>query len=221
MPTRLVRLTLLCFTLFACAGLAAQALARGQAHPFQPYWNVFGFGECALPCYLGIVPGETAFSEAAAIVESRLPSYSSMLTDEGSQVVFFGIWQDNSQTVSGLVRNERGRVGEVRITLNVPLVEVVLEFGAPDCALLYPPRSPSIMYLYWDDGEIMHWASATLVAGQRLIPRLAYNTPIFTIATSALDTPHICSQTGADTPPQYSADIVPWRGFSPVWRYQN
>jgi hypothetical protein len=221
MPRSLARIALLCFALFTLGAAAAHGLAQGQPKPFSYYWSAFGFADCAMPCYLGIVPGETAFREAAGIVAERLPTYSSMLTDEGSQVVFFGVWQGSSQTVSGLVRNRRGLVGEVRITLNVPLVEVVLEFGPPQCVMLYPQRAPSIMYLYWDDGEIMHWASVTLVAGQRIIPRISYETPVFTIATSALEAGNVCSGPSAATPPQANARLVPWRGFAPLWRYQG
>lgn len=189
----------------ACALLAALALAAGRALPDADaaYWRAFGLARCALPCFAGITPGETPFSDVVERIRESVPALSQQLLVSNSQAVFFAEDSALQTSLSGVVRYHQGSVGEIRLSLYLPLSSIVLRYGRPDCALLYPSAAPSELYLYWQSGALLYWASVGISDRVRL------SSPVYTLASTALEPPDVC---------QTRPEIRLWRGFAPVQR---
>jgi hypothetical protein len=189
----------------ACALLAALALAQGRTLPDADaaYWRAFGLAGCALPCFAGITPGETPFSDVVGLISESVPALSQQLLVSNSQVVFFAEDSALQTSLSGVVRYHQGSVGEIRLSLYLPLSSIVLRYGTPNCTLLYSAATPSEMYLYWQAGDLLYWASVGITDRVRL------SSPVYTLASTELEAPDVCH-----TRPETRA----WRGFVPVPR---
>lgn len=177
----------------------ALALGRLQPDPDAAYWRAFGFSRCAMPCFAGITPGQTPFSDVIGRISESVPALSQQLLVSNSQVVFFAEDAALQASLSGVLRYHQGQVGDIRLSVVLPLSRVLLRLGRPDCTLLYPAGAPSDLYLYWQSGALLHWAAVSVSERVRL------SSPVFSLASTALEAPDVCQsrpQTGA------------WRGFT-------
>ncbi len=79
----------------------------------SPEQVVLPFNTCPLPCFMGIVPGETTFSEAYEIIESTIPS--SQLIWEG----YFWIRDDEGTTLYVTIERTDPRAGSYVKSINI------------------------------------------------------------------------------------------------------
>lgn len=187
--------------------MAAGAIFAGQTNPEldEKYWSDFGFDACAMPCFAGITPGQTLFTDATALIARYIPTLNEQILISSTQAIFFAEAEDAPDRLTGIARYAQGKVGEISLTLARPLFSVLLRFGRPDCALAYPTGNAEYLYLYWEDGALRYWASVAVADS------VHFNSPVFTINSSSEER-SICST---------NTDTRSWRGFAPVWVYGN
>lgn len=123
-----------------CAALIFGALALGAALPLPDGLAHLHLTECALPCWLGIVPGETRFTEAIERVTERNPGgaftsgYGTAVISAyqvGSPLGQVGIYADSDGTVSQITL----LTGNIE---GVTFGDVVSFLGMPACETRYP-----------------------------------------------------------------------------------
>jgi hypothetical protein len=194
-------LCLLPLIVLLCAVIPVIA-ARQPAE--NPAWRVFGFDYCKLPCFAGITSGETPFDSASNLLVRNVEAVDPRMINSGTSLNFWG--RDSSQQLSGLVRNDRAAVGELRLIVIVPVEEVIAQLGAPDCILPNTDGDPNRMtIIFWEQSGVSTAAVLGSDVNQRAV-NLNANT--LAIWLSAME-PTPCSLRGA----------LPWKGFAPMWGY--
>jgi hypothetical protein len=167
-------------------------------------WRSFGFDYCQLPCFAGITSGETPFDSAAPLLIRNVEAVDPRMINSGTSINFWG--RDSSQQLSGLVRNDRASVGELRLIVVLPVEEVIAQLGAPDCILPNLDGDPNrLTIICWERGG-MATAAVLGLDDKRRAVNLSANT--LAIWLSAME-PNPCSLRGA----------LPWKGFAPMWGY--
>ncbi len=104
--------------------------------------------ETGIPCWMGIVVGETTREEAIALLSEH--SWVEQVYDVPSLVS----WSWNGNQPSFLSDDQRGLLGispggtvqQMRLLTAVPFGEIWLEMGQPNRAMLIRPVSPSNVY---------------------------------------------------------------------------
>lgn len=172
--------------------------------PENVAWHSFGFDHCQLPCFAGITSGVTPFDSAAPLLVRNVEAVNPRMINSGTSINFWGRHHDLQ--LSGLVRNDRASVGELRLIVIVPLEDVVTQLGAPDCILPNTDGDPNRMtIIFWEQGGISTAAVLGYDANRHAV-NLSANT--LAIWLSAME-PNPCSLRGAQ----------PWKGFAPMWGY--
>lgn len=154
---------------------------------------------CVLPCWGGLTPGQTNFTEVGEILTAQfapMNPYPSLT----NSVISFGI-DTPRQHIGGLVYYNRGRVGDMLLTIKLPFSVLMDALGTPDC-VDQPLMRTRTLIVYWARGTA--FIKTLLVTDER--GRL-------TMDMQAQDL-HIGS---AEIP---CAGRIPWRGFAPIWRYR-
>lgn len=165
-------------------------------------WTRFGFETCALPCFAGMTPGETPFRETGTLLMNHVPALDPRVISSGTSLNFFA--RLPGQQLAGLVRYQTGgQVGEIRLNAVLPLDQVLMQLGTPDCILVATvDRAPII---FWERGSVS------------IAAVLAENTNALKPATSIFSlwlrvaVPPDCTLRGARL----------WQGFAPLWVYQT
>jgi hypothetical protein len=192
LPKMLVVCVLCCTMVVACAARTPGSEAA---------WTRFGFEACALPCYAGMTPGETPFRETGTLLINHVPALDPRVISSGTSLNFFA--RMTGQQLAGLVRYQSGgQVGEIRLNSVLPLDQVLMQLGAPDCILATTvDRAPII---FWERGMV----SVAAVLG---MDNSAYQpgANIFSLWLRVA-TPPDCTLRGARS----------WQGFAPLWVYQ-
>jgi hypothetical protein len=184
--------------------LAARTLGKNQASSL-PDWSALGFGACDLPCWAGIMPGDTLFDEAAAQLRTSLPALDAGMLVSNSQINFSATAP--GQIIRGQLFYRHGRVGYVRLNLVLPAGDFIARLGAPDCLWLNaaPQSRQGMVALYWASGRV----SAIVLMN---LDSAGSWTPTTEAQGFWLDSYEgVCSQ----------AEALPWKGFTPGWRYRR
>ena len=160
-----------------------------------------GFDACQLPCWAGLVPGETAFNDAATQLRAYLPSSHTWVGQNGSIVSFSTAIEDTF--LSGVAYYSRGKVGRVSTNALLSVGYLLDTLGEPDCVVLFRQIDlPSQLVLYWQREQ---WFVRTMLvaskSGHLNASGLAQGFAI------GLDN-QICNEQSQS-----------WLGFAPVWRY--
>ncbi len=112
--------------------LIAAARALGNAQPPPEGLAQLHLTECALPCWLGIVPGQTTFDEGVQHVKAIYPQ--SVVTFEYSQVAF-GLRASTAFGQISLVGGDDGIIRDISLRMftleGVALGDVVNLLGTP------------------------------------------------------------------------------------------
>lgn len=197
------RLVLPILVTFALICFAVPALFK-QPYTDHPAWSAFGFESCDLPCWAGIMPGETSFEDAFDLLVAHVPTLNTRVLVGNVQINFSA--SSPEQVVNGSISEQQRRVRHVQIHLEVPFIQLVSRLGTPDCFSYVPDP------LGTGGGIVTHW-----VTGQALVSALVLfqndhmrlTTPIRSLGVSADNT--ICDQ----------ADRIDWIGFAMRWRYEQ
>jgi hypothetical protein len=179
------------------------------------YWRDLGFDVCDLPCYAGIVPGETDFDDVTGLLAANLPALSNQLLVSNSQVGFTvegDISADDRRVfLSGGIYYFQGNTRDIRGSVDFPLRWALLRFGAPDCATANPMINPQndmqILYLYWQGNEGFYWVGVA-VFGEHL----TFEAQVFDIGASVnRDNLPVCKN---------PSPMTAWQGAAALWRYR-
>jgi hypothetical protein len=160
-----------------------------------------GFDACQLPCWAGLVPGETAFGEAVTQLQTHLPPTHTWVGQNGSMVSFSTAIEDTF--FSGVAYYNRGKVGRVSTNALLSVGYLLDTLGAPDCVVLFQQMDvPSQLILYWQRDQ---WFVRTmLVASESGHLNASGVAQGFAIGLDK----GICNEQSQS-----------WLGFAPVWRY--
>ncbi|MCC6801575.1 MAG: hypothetical protein IT319_01725 [Anaerolineae bacterium] len=183
---------------------AVMPVFSGRRVDVSSAWQAFGFGACILPCYAGITPGVTPFDGIYPLLVENVPQLDRHMIASGSALNFWATIP--SQRLTGLIRYERGLVGEIRLNAVLPLAAVITELGTPDCILLSTGGEPErSTVIFWERGEVS--IAAVLERNQSLININGDARALWL----RIAVPGDCSLRGA----------LPWRGFAPLWTYSR
>lgn len=197
-----------------CAGVAALLLALAllaiYAARTQPPVSEPLFAVCALPCLLGLTPGQTASAAAAAILEQAPLEMDVRVTQFGEgagvQQTFEGM--SGSRYFYGFVLNEPGgRVATINVQIEVPLALLLEALNTPNCAWINSSdvrQRPLALILLWQrPGGLV----TAVVSHQRATLRWDLQAAVTALSVSSV---------------QYDDCPAPgmrWRGFAPLWTY--
>lgn len=189
---------LIAVTLAALAALSAsRAVSTGA-----PLASAPGFSACDLPCWAGVVPGQTAFDQAAAQVSAYLSPREVLFRTSGDRLAFEA---GTGPEVSGALYDDRGLVGSIRLEVGFPLWALMKTLGAPGCVLASPlSGGQASLALFWDVGQGAQAAALAVLPAEA--GAWHPGTPIRTLLLLSASG---CRDHGALT----------WTGFAPLWRY--
>lgn len=192
---------LLIITALLCS--AVPALSK-RAPVDDPAWRALGFDACTLPCWAGIMPGETSFDEAYDLLMQHVSVLDTRLLMSGSQINFSASLAD--QYANGLLFYSQGQVGNIRLNVQLPLIQFIERLGAPYCFVY--SQGP-----YGTSGSVtVYWESDGVLIAALVPPSGADVQPTTTIQALALNpNEHACEQ----------EETLPWLGFAPRWRYEQ
>ncbi len=128
----------------AFTALIFAARAAGNAQPPPDALAQLHLTDCALPCWIGIVPGETRFDEAVRLVSAVYPQAEVTITGQGKAPRF------NADTEFGQILLSADRAGIVH-RISLPLYKLKSLILADVAALLGSPtgvvgREPVAVY---------------------------------------------------------------------------
>ncbi|MBC7810241.1 MAG: hypothetical protein H7175_03800 [Burkholderiales bacterium] len=161
-----------------------------------------GLTACALPCWAGIVPGETPFEQAPQTIADHLAITQNRFTVSSSHINYWLTITD--EPFSGLIDYERGVVSDIRINAPVPMWYLMALLGPPDCVWIDALSSQEdIIGVYWErdglsTGAILNFDKGAAWQPDTLMDSVWASTQV-----------GFCDEVGA----------LRWRGFAPFWRY--
>ncbi len=134
--------------LLAVCILVILALLLGARQP-APALTAPGFNVCELPCWAGVVPGETRYTDAAAIITANLTDIRLQFPDFLAEVPTAQITSSRGE-VLGAVYEDRGVVGSLRLDFPLPLWHLLETAGTPVCLQTTLQGADVYVYsLYW------------------------------------------------------------------------
>lgn len=198
---RLLLLPLLIIMLILCS--AVPALGK-RATVNDPAWHAFGFDACDLPCWAGITPGETAFDKVFDLLVLHVPTLDTQVLMSGAQIPFSASLPD--QYASGFIYYSQGEVGNIRLSVKIPLIQLIERLGTPSCFFYGESVNDSwgSLTVYWELENV-------LIAGL-VSPADAEVQPTTSIDAVAFN---------PDEPACEHEETLPWLGFAPRWRYEQ
>jgi hypothetical protein len=111
-----------------------------------------------------------------------------------------------TQQFAGLMRYDRGLVGEMRFNVLLPVEAVMAELGTPDCILPNADGEPDhLTVIFWERDLV---SIGAVLSPDKHTVNLSANTMALWLRAA---TPGDCSLRGA----------LPWRGFAPLWDYRG
>jgi hypothetical protein len=169
-----------------------------------------GLEVCDLPCWAGITPGMTDFDDAPSLIQTSLPLMNSPMLISGSQINFTANVAsdiDDSVLYAGQLYYQEGRVGDVRLNVNLPLWYLLDALGQPACVWGRIPASMSsaLLVIYWEQEGISTGAVVLASQAHGLQPDLTVGALFMNLDTGAC----------------YSGETRPWVGFARPWFYKT
>jgi len=167
-----------------------------------------GFEVCTLPCWAGIMIGDTTMTEAQALVVTHLPSATTqfqftpneMTVDiEGFSTPEMIMIRINSDEHNGQVV-----ISEINLQLSYPFENLLTQFGAPDC-LNVIDASSEYATIIWQRGSFS--VVATTIVDSEHPWRHDTTTEILRVVMGG----EFCEQ----------LNYAPWSGFAKLWRYEQ
>ena len=184
MTAFLGRLMLIMLSLFAAGVL----LVHAQPHNDDTVQGLLISNDCAVPCFIGIKPGETTAGDAVKLLESHewVQNIEARYTDFGQSTnTFWGyvywqwkssspLWTHTPTFKLGLhdayLRILDGRVNEISFSTSLPLGAAVLSAGADGAYVLDRPDRygskpyPVIQHFYYPKLGLAFGSSSTCPA---------------------------------------------------------
>jgi hypothetical protein len=160
---------------------------------------------CTLPCWGGILPGETPFEDVIPLLIQNFPNSVDSPPVLAGSLVSFGVIVDN-QPVSGVVFYDRGRAGTIQLHLSLPLSDLLETLGAPGCVRYRTDENSTapVLLTFWQIDDLSITTLLNTDGYRRLEPGMTAQD--LNINADG----EICG-----------ADAIPWMGFAPLWRYKT
>jgi hypothetical protein len=162
-----------------------------------------GFAACALPCWAGIIPGETRTLDAPQVMASQFADAEFEFTQVGIQINFS--LDGPEQRLEGVIYDDRGIVSSYRMMMRMPLWQLMDVLGTPQCisSQTYPDGG-ELISLWWINED--HAISSGII----LLPPPDWNPSVYVFTLASFTDTERCS----------ASDVKPWRGFTPLWFYK-
>jgi len=164
-----------------------------------------GFSTCHLPCWAGVTLYETGFRDSVKIITANLPNWDVSVQGTNAQYGFYAN-QDQKQ-VGGVVYEDRGSVGRMRLDMIFPLRYLLDTLGRPYCVRANHLSSidVDVVLVYWRLGD------SAAVGVMKLDPPERWSPGVSIESLLILSSYEECSL----------FDAQPWRGFARLWHYQT
>jgi hypothetical protein len=188
--------------------MVAGAKAWGASHPLPQTVAALRLGECALPCWVGIVPGVTRMEEVQGLVSSTGARGSFRITGsvspQGNQIGDYRLRRDEQSNAFISIAFSDGRVNQVMILANgITLGDLILAYGIPSC-------QSSIWDLYYDTPQ----GRATLVFDSAVSRR-------YTVTPRMILLQRPQAQNAEQSCISDVRESQRWHGIAPAWRYEQ
>lgn len=183
------------------------AKAWGTSQPLSQTLTALHLGDCALPCWIGIVPGVTRLEEVQRLVQRTGASGSFRITGsvspQGNLIGDYRLQRDAQSNTFISVAFSEGRVNQVMIVSeDIALGDLMLAYGLPSC------QAP-IWDLYYDSPQ----GRATFVFDSAVSRR-------YTVTPRMI----LLQRPQPDSAPACLSEIRQaqrWHGIAPAWRYEQ
>lgn len=162
-----------------------------------------GFDACMLPCWAGILPDETRTLDAPQVMASQFAGAEFEFSQVGMQINF--TIDSPEQRLEGVIYDDRGVVGSLRVMLRMPLWQLMETLGTPQCISTQTyPDGGELVSLWWVNDQ--HAISSGVILPPP--PEWDASAQVFTLAVFN------------DTERCHAPDVKPWQGFAPLWFYR-
>jgi hypothetical protein len=163
-----------------------------------------GFESCSLPCWGGILPGQTRALDSPQVMAAHLVGAELEFNQVSAQINFEVTGLE--QQVNGSIYDDRGLVGSLRIMMRMPLWRLIMTLGTPECVSSQTyPDGGELVSLWWVQGDY------TISSGVILPPPPVWNAAVEVFVLSIFGNTGICD----------TADVKRWQGFAPLWFYRS
>jgi hypothetical protein len=164
-----------------------------------------GFSTCRLPCWAGVMLHQTAFRNALKTVTSNLPGLSLDIQATNAQITF--ITQGGKSQIAGVIYEDRGTVGSLRLDVTFPLWYLIEEFGRPYCvrANHLSLVDVNVIVIYWRLGDM------TVIGVVTLDPEEKWYAGVQVETLLTMTSEDQCAL----------VDAHPWMGFAALWLYDT
>jgi hypothetical protein len=213
MPRFLIYSLILCVV---CILLVGASRWVGAHQPQSAIVEGLRLTDCALPCWIGITPGQTTMEEAyQRLVEKFLYTRSGNRADAGRfQNLHFVVPVMNTpvRALPVNIQAVEGRVALMQLVITdrrrLTFADIILTYGAPTCVLY--TESPVFIgwKLYYETSVGVAEIDAYGSGGDSIDQALA----VYSIVLRGSDSGSACFFRDGETLPR-------WRGFGPRSRY--
>jgi hypothetical protein len=190
---------------FAASIVSILLITHNRALPALNTSGEPGFATCDLPCWAGVMPALTPFREALKIITANLPGWSLNVQASNAQIGFYGSLDEDR--IGGVIYEDRGSVGRIRLDVNFPLWYLIEVLGSPYCVRANHLSSINlnVVLVYWRLGNMSVTGVVTLNPLEKWYP--GTQTEALLMMTSYEQCALI--------------DAHPWMGFARLWLYQT
>ena len=173
-----------------------------QQNPLPPL-DYPGFGACALPCWGGIVPDQTRTLDSPQVMAAQFGGAEFEFSQVGMQINFTVDLPD--RRLEGVIYDDRGVVGSLRVMLRMPLWRLMEALGTPQCVSTQTyPDGGELVSLWWVNDN------HTISSGVILPPPPDWNASVQVFTLAVFKDIERC----------HAPDAKPWQGFAPLWFYR-
>jgi hypothetical protein len=188
--------------------LVAGAKAWGASLPQSQSVTALRLGECALPCWVGIVPGVTPREEVQTLVLRTGASGSFRITGsvspQGNLIGDYRLRRDQASNTFISIAFAEGRVNQIMIVADdLTLGDLILAYGIPSC------QAPT-WNLYYDTPQ----GRATLVFDSAVSRRYTVTPRMILLQRPEAQNPDQTCVSGV-------RESRRWHGIAPAWRYEQ
>jgi hypothetical protein len=211
---------LLSFTLAllaACALFVGGARWVGARQPQPPIVEGLRLDDCALPCWVGIVPGQTTMDEAyRRMVEAFHYTRSGNQMEAGRfrNLHFYVPVNSPVRALPVTLHTIDDKVALVQLVITdrrrLTFADIILAYGAPTC-VMYTQTPVFVGWkLYYETPE----GIAEIDAYASVDDSIHHTQPVYSIVLRGSDTGSACFFGNGESLPR-------WRGFGPRSRYTS
>ncbi|HLV35415.1 MAG TPA: hypothetical protein VKY59_09890 [Spirillospora sp.] len=163
-----------------------------------------GFDGCALPCWAGVTPSQTATGHAPQVMASHLAQTQLEFRTVVTQINFEATGPDAQ--FNGVIYDDRGVVGGLRFEVDVPLWKLLDALDTPACIRSHPGADGrEVVTVSWETQN-------NVVSGTIIVPTWRSWRPSARVSLLGVFTRYpACAAPGER----------PWHGFAPLWRYRG